>query len=309
MELRHLRYFVAVAESQGLRGASRKLHIAQSAVSQTLSNLEDEIGTQLFTRSARGIHLTAQGEVFYKETLRTLAQSEFAIEAAQRASRGEVGELSIGFSGAATYSFLPGLIREFKAKYPGVKVKLKEVSQVHQAKAFAQGDFDVGFTRPLPKELSSRFHSRLLLSEPLLAALPASWPVKRKNVRIEDLAQERFVLYNRNAWPVLFDGIVKLCNEHGFSPHIDEEPDMMQSVLSLVAAEQGVSILPACALNLRFDGVLLHRLQPDIIRADLLVAWPKTLPSPILQSFLNLVETNKSEIASKIYKGYKLAFV
>ena len=309
MELRHLRYFVAVAESKGLRGASRKLNVAQSAVSQTLSNLEGEIGTQLFTRSARGIHLTSQGKVFYRETLRTLAQAEFAIEAAQRASRGEVGELAVGFSGAVMYSFLPGLVRAFKAKYPGVKVCLKEVTQVQQAKAFAQGGFDVGFTRPLPKELSSRFHSQLLLSEPLLAALPESWPAKRKNVKIEDLAQERFILYSRDAWPALFDGIIKLCNDHGFSPNIDDEPDMMQSVLSLVAAEQGVSIVPACALNLRFDGVQFCRLQPDVLRADLLIAWPRTPPSPVLQSFLDLVETNKSEIVTKIYKSYKRSFL
>ena len=180
MELRHLRYFVAVAESKGLREASRKLNVAQSAVSQTLRNLEDEIATQLFTRSTRGIHLTSQGEVFYRETLRTLAQSEFAIEAAQRASRGEVGELSIGFSGVAMYSFLPGLVRAFKAKYPGVKVYLKEVTQVQQAKAFAQGGFDVGFTRPLPKELSSRFHSQLLLERTFTSCVARILARKKK---------------------------------------------------------------------------------------------------------------------------------
>lgn len=305
MELRHLRYFVAVVEWKGLREASRRLHVAQSAISQTLFNLEDEIGIKLFSRTGRRMQLTSQGDVFYRETVRTLAQSEFAIEAAQRASRGEIGQLSIGFSGAATYSFLPDLVRTFKTKYPGVKLNLKEVTPPQQASAFAQGSIGVGFTRPLPKELFNHFHSRLLLSEPLLAALPSSWVTKRKRIRIEDLANERFILYHREGFPALFDSIVKLCNEHGFSPNIDNEPDMMQTTLSLVAAEQGVSIVPACALNLRFDGVQLCRVRPDYVRADLLVAWPKTPPSPVLQLFLDLVEEKKSEIARKTYEGYR----
>jgi DNA-binding transcriptional LysR family regulator len=305
MELRHLRYFVAVVEWKGLREASRKLHVAQSAVSQTLANLESEIGTKLFTRSGRNIQLTPQGEVFYAESVRTLAQSQHAIEAARRAARGEVGQLSLGFSGAATYSFLPDLVRKYKARFPGVKLNLKEVTPLQQEAAFAQGSIDVGFTRPLPKELVGRFHSRLLVREPLLAAVPASRPIKGKRIKVEDLAQERFILYHREGFPGLFDSIIKLCNEQGFSPNIDDEPDMMQTALSLVAAEQGISIVPTCALNLRFDGVQLLRIQPDYVRADLYISWPKAFKSTVLQSFLDLVEESKNEIASKAHANRK----
>lgn len=307
MELRHLRYFVAVVESKGIREASRRLHVAQSAISKTLFNLEDEIAIELFTRAGRSMQLTSQGEVFYRETIRTLAQSEFAIEAAQRVSRGEIGKLSIGFSGAATYSFLPGLIQTFKSKCPGVKLNLREFTPLQQMIAFADGSIDIGFTRPLPKELFNRFHSLPLLSEPLFAALPSSWGTKRREIRIEDLAEERFILYHREGFPALFDSIIKLCNENGFSPNIDNEPDMMQTALTLVAAEQGISIVPACALNLRLDGVRLRRVQPDHVRADLLVAWPKTTPSPALQLFLDLVEEKKNEIAKKTYDSYRRA--
>jgi DNA-binding transcriptional LysR family regulator len=309
MELRHLRYFVAVFESKSLREASRRLHVAQSAVSKTLSSLEEEIGAKLLMRTSRRMQPTPEGEVFYKEALRTLAQCQFTIEATQRAARGEVGQLSIGFSGAATYSFLPGLIRSYKARYPGVQLNLKEVTPLQQAEAFAQGRIDVGFTRPLPKELFNSFHSQLLLSEPLLAALPASWLTNRQRISVEDLAKERFILYHRDGFPALFDSIIKLCNEHGFSPNIDNEPDMMQTALSLVAAEQGVSIVPACVLNLRYDGVQLRRIQPDYVRADLFIAWPKTHPSPVLQSFLALVEATKSEIAANTNVAYKRASI
>jgi DNA-binding transcriptional LysR family regulator len=309
MELRHLRYFVAVVESKSLRDASKTLRVAHSAVSQTLSDLEDEIETRLFTRSGRGIQLTHEGEVFYNETLRTLAQSQLAIEAVRRASRGEVGQISIGFSSDATYSFLPGLIREFKAKYPGVKLILKEVTSLQQISAFALGMIDVVFTRTLPKDLFNGCHSRLLLSEPLLAAVPASWPVKGTCIKVEDLAQEPFILYHRQGFPTLYDSIIKLCNEEGFSPIIYEEPDRMQTVLSLIALEQGISIVPACVLNLRLEDVQLRRIQPDYLSADLLIAWPKTPPSQVLQSFLDLVEESRIEIIAKTDARYGSAFL
>lgn len=299
MELRHLRYFVAVVEWKSLREASRQLHVAQSAISQTLANLEEEIGTKLFLRSSRSVQLTPQGEIFYTETVRTLAQSRHAVEAAQRVARGEIGHLSIGFSGAATYSFLPDLIRKYKALFPNVKLNLKELTPPQQQAAIAQGNIDVVFTRPFSKDLVDHFHSRVLIREPLLAAVPASRVVKGKSIRIEDLAEERFILFHREGFPGLFDSIIGLCNERGFSPNIDDEPDMMQTALSLVAAEQGVSIVPACARNLRFDGVQLLRVLPDHIRAELLIAWPKASRSTVLQSFLDLVEKNSKNIASK----------
>ena len=303
MELRHLRYFVAAVEWKSLREASRQLHIAQSAISQTLANLEDEIGTKLFERCGRRIQLTPQGEVFYAETTRTLAQSKHAIEATQRAARGEVGQLSIGFSGAATYSFLPELVRKYKAMVPGVKLNLKEITPLQQKHAFTQGSIDVGFTRPLSKDLVGGFYSRLLVREPLLAVVPASRAIDGKQIKIENLAQERFILFHRAGFPGLYDSIIGLCNERGFSPNVNDEPDAMQTVLSLVAAEQGVSIVPACALNLRFDGVQLLRIHPDHIRVDLLIAWPKTSRSMVLRPFLDLVEASKTDIAKKSLAG------
>jgi DNA-binding transcriptional LysR family regulator len=114
MELRHLKYFVAVVERRGFREASRYLHVAQPAISQTLSNLEGEIGGKLFMRLGRSVKLTPEGEIFYAETLRTLEQAQHAVEATQRASRGEIGIVSVGFCGAATYSFLPILVREYQ---------------------------------------------------------------------------------------------------------------------------------------------------------------------------------------------------
>jgi DNA-binding transcriptional LysR family regulator len=202
-------------------------------------------------------------------------------------------------AGAATYGFFPELARKYKAQHPGVRLVLRDLSTVQLEGAFAQGKVDIGFTQPLSAALSEDFHSRQLYREPLLAAFPASRPVKTARIKVEDLAGERFILSHRQSSPAAFDSIIGLCRERGFSPPVDEAPDSMQSVLSLVAAEQGVSIVPACALNLRTDGVQFLRLQPDHVRPDLVLAWPKASTSTAIRSFLDLVETSRDEIRRK----------
>src|SRR6266446_1565126 len=202
MELRHLRYFTAVVQWKGYREASRRIHVAQPAISQTVADLEEELGLKLFTRAKRIAQLTPEGEVFHAEAVRTLAHAELAIETARRASRGEIGRLSIGFLGSATSAFLPELVRKFKAIYPGVKLTLQELTPVHQDAAFEKGEIDIGFTRTLTAEQNRTFSSRVLYRDPLLAVLPRSRPVKSKRVRIADLANESFVLFHREGYQV-----------------------------------------------------------------------------------------------------------
>src|SRR5246500_5226069 len=255
MELRHLRYFTAVVQWKSYREASRRIHVAQPSISQTVLALEEELGVRLFSRAKRIAQLTPEGEVFHAEAVRTLAQAELAIETARRAARGEIGRLSIGFLGSATSAFLPELVRKFKAKYPGVKLTLQELTPVYQQAAFEKGEIDIGFTRTLTSEQSRTFSSRLLYRDPLLAALPRLRTVKGKCVRIADLANESFVLFHREGSPGLFDTITGTCHKAGFCPRVEDQPNMLQTVLSLVEAEQGVSIVPACAKNLRSKGV------------------------------------------------------
>lgn len=197
MELRHLRYFVAVVQSKGFRQASRQLHIAQAAISQTLSNLEHEIGVELLRRAGRTVELTPEGEIFYPETLRTLEQADRAVETVRGAARGEVGSITIGFCGAATYAFLPDLIRNFRVRHPGVRLILRDLSTVQLETALAQGTVDVVFTTPLSTELAVRFHERLVNREPLLAALPSSRRMMGKRIQVASLAGEPFVLFHR----------------------------------------------------------------------------------------------------------------
>jgi DNA-binding transcriptional LysR family regulator len=299
VELRHLRYFTAVVQHKGYREASLRLHVAQPAISRTVTDLEGELGLKLFSRTKRAAHLTPEGEAFYAEAVRTLAQAELAINTAKRAAKGEIGKLSIGFLGSATYPFLPELVRTFKAQYPGVKLTLLELTPLQQEDTFDKGLIDIGFTRTLIPEQGKTFSSRHLYDDPMMAVLPSSRQTKTKRVRISDLAKESFVLFHREGAPRLFDTITGMCTNAGFSAKVECKPNMMQTVLTLVAAEQGVSIVPACVRNLRADGVRFYRLLPDDVRVELVAAWKKDTPSATLRALLDLIDAEASLIRKK----------
>jgi DNA-binding transcriptional LysR family regulator len=166
MELRHLRYFTAVVECKGYREASRRLHIAQPSISEAVSDLEDELGLKLFSRTHRKARLTPEGEIFYADADRILQQAETAILTAKRAAQGKVGRLSIGFIGSATLSFLPDLIRRYKLEYPNVKLALHDLYPVELDKACDRGEIDIAITRTLSLERSKNLQSRVLLRDP-----------------------------------------------------------------------------------------------------------------------------------------------
>jgi DNA-binding transcriptional LysR family regulator len=141
--------------------------------------------------------------------------------------------------------------------------------------------------------------ARLLYRDPMLVALPSCREIKSKRMSVEELENDSFILYHRKGSPAIFDTVIGLCKERGFSPNVEAEPDMLQTVLALVAAGQGVSIVPACALTLHFEGVKYLRLRPDKVRAELILAWPKAARSAALDSFVELVEAAIPEIRRK----------
>ena len=300
MELRHLRYFTAVVRWQGYREASRHLYIAQPSISEAVSDLERELGIKLFSREGRAARLTPEGQIFYEEALKTLAQAERSIAIAQRAAKGEIGRLGIGFMGFATSPFLPGLLRKFKARHPGVTLRLEENVPAGQDLAFDRGEIDIGFTRPPSAHRTSSFESRLLFREPLVVALPKARKVKGRRIRIADLAAERIVTFQRASSPEVFDTIIRACNDSGFSPRLHSELNNMHSVLSTVEAEEGVAIVTASARNLRADRVSFYRLQPDDVRIDIVAAWPKAEPSIPLKLFLELLDEELPAIQQKM---------
>jgi DNA-binding transcriptional LysR family regulator len=298
MELRHLRYFTAVVECKGYREASRRLHIAQPSISEAVSDLEHELGLKLFSRTHRNARVTPEGEIFYADAVRILQQAETAILTAKRAAQGKVGRLSIGFIGSATLSFLPDLIRRYKLEYPNVKLALHDLYPVELDKACDRGEIDVAITRTLSLERSKNRQSKVLLRDPLVAVLPRSRKLKSNKIRLADLANERFILFHRQGAPGVFDTIVGACRTQGFSPRVENEPNSMQTILSLVEAEEGVAIVPASISNLRSNGVQFVRLVPDL-HLDLIVAWSRGETSVILRTFLDFLGANADAIRAK----------
>jgi DNA-binding transcriptional LysR family regulator len=298
MELRHLRYFTAVVECKGYREASRRLHVAQPSISQAVSDLEDELGLKLFSRTGRSARLRPEGEIFYADAVRILQQAETAILTAKRAAQGQVGRLSIGFIGSATLSFLPDLVRRYKLEHPDVKLALQDLYPVELDKACDRGEIDIAITRTLSLERSKNRQSRVLLRDPLVAALPRSRKLKSKTIRLADLANEPFILFHRQGAPGVFDTIVGACRSQGFSPRVENEPNSMQTILSLVEAEEGVAIVPASTSNLRSNGVQFVRLAPDLY-LDLIVAWQLGEPSVVLRTFLDFLNANADAIRAK----------
>lgn len=299
MELRHLRYFTAVVQWKGFREASRRLYVAQPSISEAVSDLERELGIKLFSREGRVARLTPEGQVFYEEALKTLAQAERSIATAQRAAKGEIGRLGIGFIGFASCPFLPGLLRKYKTRYPQVALRLEENVPSGLDIAFDRGEIDIGFTRPPSIDRSASYESRLIFREPLVAALPRSRNVTAKRIRIADLASERFVTFQRASSPEVFDTIVRVCNDNGFSPRLYNELNNMHSVLSTVEAGEGVAIVPASACNLRADNISFVRLQPDNVRIDFVSVWPKKERSIALKTFLDLLDEELPAIRKK----------
>jgi DNA-binding transcriptional LysR family regulator len=258
-----------------------------------------ELGLKLFSRTHRNAHVTPEGEIFYADAVRILQQAETAILTAKRAAQGKVGRLSIGFIGSATLSFLPDLIRRYKLEYPDVKLALHDLYPVEMDKACDRGEIDIAITRTLTLEHSRNLQSRVLLRDPLVAVLPRSRKLKSKKIRLADLANERFILFYRRGAPGVFDTIVGACRSQGFSPRVENEPNSMQTILSLVEAEEGVAIVPASSSNLRSNGVQFVRLVPDSLYVDLIVAWPLGDPSAVLRTFLDFLNANADAIRAK----------
>ena len=303
MELRHLRYFVAVAEALSFSKAAGQLRVAQPAVSRQIADLEEEVGTSLMQRNNRVVRLTAAGQAFLKDAKKMLDQAEAATERARRVARGEVGELNIAFLGAPTMIFLPALVKAYRRQFPEVTVNLFEMLPERQLAAFTEGRLHVGFSRPLPAPSHQGLRSELVLHEALQAVAPETHPlVRKKRVGLVDLSMYPFVLLDRNEMKGVFDRIIAACRAAGFSPSIVNAPNLMATVLTLVAAEQGVSVVPESVRNLRSEGIVFLNLQPKLEPIPLVMIWDDALDSPPRAAFQRLVREQLKDIRQHFVK-------
>jgi DNA-binding transcriptional LysR family regulator len=283
IELRHLRYFIAVAEEGHVTRASERLGIAQPPLSQQIRALEGEVGTPLFTRHPRGVALTDAGERFLEGARATMAKLEETLDATRRTARGEQGRLAVGFtSSVAFHAIVPATISRYRRLYPQVALALEQSVTADLMGALSAGRLDIAFAR-LPPEIPPHMKLELLQDEEMLVALPPSHPLAAGGpdipIELSRLAEETFILYRRPSGPGLYDTIIAACRTAGFSPRIGQEAPRMLATLSLVAAGLGVSIIPASMRRIDPEGITYRKVAgaPDLIARLYLVYQPDAL--------------------------------
>jgi DNA-binding transcriptional LysR family regulator len=287
VELRHLRSFVVTAEELHVGRAAVRLHLTQPSLSRQISALERDVGAPLFSRIRRRFGLTPAGEVFLPAAREILRRADEAATDARRAHRGELGTLRLRFVQSATFEALPRLLAAFRSAHPDVELDVETMTTIGQVAALRAGQIDVGLLRPPIGDpaLSTRVISR----DPLVAALPAGHPLaRRRRLRLAALADEPFVLYTRSYGPSVQDAIIGHCLTAGFSPRIVQEAGDTQTIVSLVAAGLGVSLLIAPTPPTSADAVVYRPISDALPPWELALAWSPSSLTPVVERFLTV---------------------
>jgi DNA-binding transcriptional LysR family regulator len=290
MELRHLRYFVAVAEELHFRRAAERLHIAQPPLSQQIIALEKELKVKLLFRTKRKVELTQAGQLLLADARQILSLADRAVETARRASRGEIGHLAIGLLPSADLVVLPRILPVFRQRFPGIDLTLYSLTPKDQITAIHEGRLQAGLLR-LPID-DKQLAVETLMREPLVAVLPEGHPLaSQKHVSVEALAAEPHVLYPRRNSPAYYDIVVTLYHQAGFSLKVVQEVETIQTTLSLVAAGLGVSIQPSSIRQLGRVGVVYRPLRGRIPVVEMGIVYRPDDRSHTLQSFLSVARS------------------
>ncbi|MBB3085326.1 LysR family transcriptional regulator [Geodermatophilus sabuli] len=288
MELRHLRYFVSVAEELHFRRAAQKLHIAQPALSKQISALEHELGVRLLDRDRRGVLLTEAGRVFLSEAVEVLARADGAVDRARAVVRGEVGRLAVGFIQPALADLLPRSLRAFRRHHPGVVLSLSEETSRTALEGITDRSLQLAFVR-LPVAPRPELRTEVVSEEPVLLVVPRGHRLaERSSVRLEEVAGEEVILVGRSVEPGLHDYYVTACNRAGFSPRVAHEVSSTSIALGLVAGGLGIAFAPASA-RLAAQGTVAHvPLEDGDLTLTMGALWRAGPRPAVLDNFLAL---------------------
>lgn len=288
MELRQLRYFIAVAEEKSFGNAAKRLHMSQPPLSIQIKGLEEEIGVRLLDRTTRRVDLTDAGRAFLDKAREVLAASEEAKSVARGAELGLQGRLEVGFVSTATLSILPPALRLFRERFGDVELDLKELSSTEQLQALYEGDIRVGLVR-MPLR-APEIELEPILEEPLVVALPTDHSlVARDSITIEEIAELPLIFFERRQEPGSHEQIVELLGRVGALPKVAQYAVHLQTVVGLVASDMGIAILPASARKLRRDGVVYRRLDSPGATSWLGLMWLERDRSALIENFNNII--------------------
>jgi DNA-binding transcriptional LysR family regulator len=285
VELRQLRYFIAVAEELHFRRAAARLHISQPPLSRQIARLEEELGCRLLSRTRRRVELTPAGEAFLRDARAMLDELDVAVATVRRIETGQAGLLRVNFVGSALLSIVPGIIQSFRRGRPNVEIELRERSTLDQLRALVGGLLDVGLVRP-PIDVDESLATEVVMRERTVAAIPSEHPLaKRSRISLRSLASEPLVLFPREQAPGFHDLLTGRLAATGRSPHVVQYAPEMTTIIGLVAAGIGLSPVPASVARLGLEGVTYRPLTgaPD---TELLAVTRAGDESPLVAAFL-----------------------
>jgi DNA-binding transcriptional LysR family regulator len=300
MELRHIRYFLAVAEEQNFTRAAARVGIGQPPLSQQIKDLETEVGAPLFHRIPQGAELTEAGRAFLENVRVIPVQAERATRAAQRAARGEIGSIRVGFVGSAPLTrVMPATIRSFRRAYPDVEMSFEEANAMRLIASLKDGELDAAFFR-FNESPSDDLQIRMLCEERMVVVLPASHPAaKSVEIDLVRLRNDALILVPRDAGPSLFDTVMLACRQAGFEPILGQSAPQLSSVVSLVAAELGFSMVPESMRQLQLSGVTYREVAGDAPLSRLALAYRRGETSKIVRNFVDLAVADRNGNASR----------
>jgi DNA-binding transcriptional LysR family regulator len=295
MDLRRIRYFLAVAEELHFGRAAERVHVVQSAVSQQIKLLEEELGFSLFERTRQKVRLTIAGEVFVAEAQTILRQCDGAIAKLAAAVDGTLGRLIIGFVENVLWSPLPRAVRTFRDRYPTIDLKLLPLDPVAQIEALQSGSIDVGIM-PAPLLSTVNIQASLFISGSLLIAIPQNHRFAgRRTVSFSELAEESFVLFPRQMRTRLVDIVVTACANAGFTPRIAQEAEHLHTLLALASAGLGLTVVPEWMARASHFGVSYAKPTEELPRVEILLAWRRGSTNPAIARLRAVVDATVRE--------------
>lgn len=286
MELRHLRYFVIVAEEQNVTRAAQRLHVSQPPLSRQIQDLEAELGVILFHRTAKSLALTEAGKIFLNEARGVLLRADKAVEAVRAAARQDRGRLHIGYAPSLTIRFLPTALNLFEKACPGVRVSLHDLSSEECRQKLAAGKLDLALTVPSPILARQGLSFEKLATYDLLCALSISHPLARKrSLKIGELRDEAFVVYAQDDYPEYLEWFRGLFRPHGFEPKIAGEYDGASGLIMAVESQRGIAIVSSSMECMAGPRLILLPLVPALKPLQVGAVFPKTAP-PLVKKFV-----------------------
>lgn len=291
MEIRQLKYFLAVAEELNFGRAATRLHISQPPLTRQIQQLEEELGVQLFVRTPKGVELTTAGSLFLEDAANILSLMQRATERTQLANGGHLGRIDVGIFGSAMLNIIPRLLLTFRNLYPNVVIALHNLNKTQQVEALREKRLTIGFNRIIPP--ANDIVIERVLTERILVAINRSHKFAYlREIPVADIADQPLIVFPNISRPSFADDVIALCHNEGFQPQIVQEVEDVVTAVALVSSGFGVSMVPESGANLKLPGVVYRPLKkvptPSI---DLSCVYRKDDQSPILRAFLDIIRS------------------